>query len=230
MDPVGSTTPPVRRGRPPKIDRDRIVDAAVRLGLDSFSMQAVAEEMDVSPATLYSHVSGRHEVMGLVAARLHTTMRGFALDTTDWRTWLTGFADLARHELGSSASTLLSATRDDSAIRIDVGEQGLRLLMDAGFSSVDAEYAVWLVFRVAITASAGADPSFAHYLDPTAALVESSPDPNDVSALRRVHDDLTATAGQDTFAFDLQVLLDGIAVRLERRTNSTDRGSASTGV
>src|SRR6476469_9427377 len=148
MDDAGSAPSHARRGRPPKVDRDRIVDGAVRLGLDSFTMQGLAEDLGVSPATLYSHVTGRNEVVALVGTRLHTTMREFETDAADWRAWLIDFAGLVRRELGSSASTLLNAARDDVTMRIDVGEPGLRLLMDAGFSSLDAAYAVWLVFRV----------------------------------------------------------------------------------
>jgi AcrR family transcriptional regulator len=225
-----TTTPPqARRGRPPKISRDQIVDSAVRLGLDSFTMQGLAEELDVSPATLYSHVAGRQEVVGLVESRLHTTMRGFATDATDWRSWLIDFAALVRAELGSSASTLLSASRDDARMRIDVGEPGLRLLMDAGFSSVEAAYAVWLVVRVAVTASSGPEPSFARYLGPTASLVDAAADGSEFDALRRVHDDLTNSDGHDTFEFDLEVLLDGIAARLARTTGNSDHRSGATG-
>lgn len=101
--------------------------------------------------------------------------------------------------------------------------------MDAGFSSVEAGYAVWLVFRVALTASSGTDPSFARYLDPTAELVAALADPDGLTALRRVHDDLTAADGHDTFAFDLRVLLDGMAARLERTTTGPDHRSGATG-
>ena len=48
--------------------------------------------------------------------------------------------------------------------------------MAAGFNSVEAAYAVWLVVRVAITASSGTDPSFARFLEPTAELVDASGD------------------------------------------------------
>jgi len=219
-----------RRGRPPKISRDQIVDGAVRLGLDSFTMTALAAEIDVSPATLYSHVAGRGEVIQLVGSRLQTTMSGFATDATEWRAWLSDFAELVRRELGSSAATLLSAARDDPSVRIDVAEPGLRLLMDAGLSSVDAAYAVWLVVRVAITASNGSDPSFARYLDPTADLVRSASDPGEVSALRRVHDDLRAENEHDTFAFDLDVVLDGIDARLARHTTNPGHRSRQKGV
>ncbi len=126
------------------------------------------------------------------------------------------FAALVRREPGTSASTLLNATRADASMRIDVGEPGLRLLMAAGFSSVAAAFAVWLVFRVAITASSGTDPSFSQFLEPTAELVDAAADADAFVALRQVHDDLTASEGRDTFAFDLEITLDGIAARLER--------------
>ena len=192
------------------------MDAAVRLGLDSFTMLGLAEDLGISPATLYSHVAGRDEVIALVESRLHGTIREFETDATDWRGWLADFAALVRRELGSSAGTLLNATRDDASMRIDIGEPGLRLLMAAGFSSVEAAYAVWLVVRVAITASSGSEPSFTRFLEPTAELVDAAGDR--FVALRRVHDDLTTSMDHDTFAFDLEIVLDGIAARLERAT------------
>lgn len=218
MENGGRSAPQARRGRPPKVGRERIVDAAVRLGLDSFTMLGLAEDLGISPATLYSHVAGRDEVIALVESRLHGTIREFATDATEWRGWLADFAALVRRELGSSAATLLNATRDDASMRIDIGEPGLRLLMAAGFSSVEAAYAVWLVVRVAITASSGTDPSFTRFLEPTAELVDAAGDADTFVALRRVHDDLTTSEVHDTFAFDLEIVLDGIAARLERAT------------
>lgn len=209
---------PARRGRPPKVGRDQIVDAAAQAGLDSFTMQGLAEDLGVSPATLYSHVAGRDEVIALVESRLDHAIRGFATEATEWRGWLTDFAGLVRREFGSSASTVLTATRDEASMRIDVGEPGLRLLMAAGFSSVEAAYAVWLVVRVAITASSGAEASFSRFLEPTAELVDAAGDADTYAALRQVHDDLTTSDVRDTFAFDLEIVLDGIAARLERAT------------
>ncbi len=181
-------------------------------------MQGLAEDLGVSPATLYSHVAGRDEVIALVESRLDRAIRAFATEATEWRGWLTDFAGLVRREFGSSASTVLTATRDEASMRIDVGEPGLRLLMAAGFSSVEAAYAVWLVVRVAITASSGAEASFSRFLEPTAELVDSAADADTFAALRQVHDALTTSDVHDTFAFDLEIVLDGIAARLERAT------------
>ena len=85
MEMGGRSAPQARRGRPPKVGRESIVDAAVRLGLDSFTMLGLAEDLGISPATLYSHVAGRDEVIALVESRLHGTIREFATDATEWR-------------------------------------------------------------------------------------------------------------------------------------------------
>lgn len=64
---VEHVTPPRRgRGRPPKISQERIVEAAIELGLDSFSMQGIAEHLGVTAPALYSHVAGREQVLDLV--------------------------------------------------------------------------------------------------------------------------------------------------------------------
>ena len=78
------------------------MDAAVRLGLDSFTMLGLAEDLGISPATLYSHVAGRDEVIALVESRLHGTIREFATDATEWRGWLADFAALVRDVLSGA--------------------------------------------------------------------------------------------------------------------------------
>ena len=81
---VSSALPePPRRGRrpsrpePPRkapLDRDRIVDAALRIldagGLDAVSMRGVAESLGTGPASLYAHVSGKDELLSLLIERL----------------------------------------------------------------------------------------------------------------------------------------------------------------
>ena len=60
---------PRRRGRPAKIGREAIIDAAIDLGIDRFSMQAVADRLGVTAPALYSHVTGRDEVVALAGIR-----------------------------------------------------------------------------------------------------------------------------------------------------------------
>lgn len=61
-----------RLGRPPKINRRRVVDAAIQIadeqGLDALSIRAVASRLGVAPMTLYGHVAGADELTDVVVA------------------------------------------------------------------------------------------------------------------------------------------------------------------
>lgn len=60
----------LRQGRPPKVNREEIVDAAVSLadegGLEAVTIRAVAARLGVAPMTLYGHVDGADELVDLV--------------------------------------------------------------------------------------------------------------------------------------------------------------------
>lgn len=205
----------VRRGRPRKIDQERIVAAAIELGLDAFTMQTVAARLDVSPATLYTHVTGRDEVLELVGAALRTRLRSFASDATTWRAWLTDFALLVREHLAPSASSVLvDLGAPGMSDRVGIAEDGLALLIADGFTPTEAGYAVWLVFRTAITAGTAREPSFAGFVREATPVLGSAAAGGAVPATRAVHRALTADHDHDSFAFDLDVVLDGIARRL----------------
>lgn len=64
------TSLPSRPGRPPKITRQDVVDAAVALadadGLAAVTMRGVAARLGVAPMTLYGHVAGAEELVDLV--------------------------------------------------------------------------------------------------------------------------------------------------------------------
>lgn len=59
-----------RQGRPPRINRQDVVDAAVALadegGLAAVTIRAVAARLDVAPMTLYGHVANADELVDLV--------------------------------------------------------------------------------------------------------------------------------------------------------------------
>jgi AcrR family transcriptional regulator len=218
-------TPRPRRGRPPRISQDRIVEAAVELGLDSFSMQGIADRLGVTPPALYSHVAGREEVLDLVNTALLRHMAAFSSTADDWRAWLTDFAHEVRRHLTPSASALMVDLRGPAAsVRVGMGERGLQLLMDSGFTPAEAGYVVWLVFRVAITAGAEQGTGLAGYVDDTGNVLGPRAS-STVPATQAVHDALVSEGPHDTLERDLQIVLDGIARRLDasRRLNRTDR-------
>jgi AcrR family transcriptional regulator len=65
-----TATLPARQGRPPKVNRREVVDAAVELadeeGLAGVTIRAVAARLGVAPMTLYGHVAGADELADLV--------------------------------------------------------------------------------------------------------------------------------------------------------------------
>ncbi len=225
MIPVMSTgegTLAARRGRPPKINRTQIVEAAIGLGLDTFTMQGIAEHLGVTSPALYSYVAGRDEVLALVTDALRQRLDAFSSAATTWREWLIDFAQLVRRDLAPSASSLMVDLHGPgTADQLGVGERGLQLLMDDGFSAAEAGSAVWLVFRVALTAGPEQGTDLARYVDETrrALLPTTAPTLPATQAVNLAF----ASGARDTFSFDLHVLLDGLE-RWHRATPASAPG------
>jgi AcrR family transcriptional regulator len=87
----------LRQGRPPKVSRRDVVDAAIALadeaGLEAVTIRGVAARLGVAPMTLYGHVSGADELVDVVvgasiAAAVQKQPRRYA----DGRGALLGFA------------------------------------------------------------------------------------------------------------------------------------------
>lgn len=221
-DPAVVDARPSRRGRPARIGRGQIVEAAIELGLDRVTMQRLAEHVGVTTPALYSHVAGRDEVLDLVNAELLRRMSAFSSPATHWRDWFVDFAHEVRAHLAPSASTLIGDLRGPATtVRLGMGEQGLRLLLASGFSPADAGRAMWLVFRTAITAGPRQDgAALAGFVDDTGAVL--APAAGDTfPATQAVHAALAGEPSHDTFDFDLHTVLDGIAARHATRSTAT---------
>ncbi len=201
---------PRRRGRPAKISRHEIVEAAIRRGLDDVSMQAIASDLDVTAPALYSHVAGRDEVVALAGAALRERLHTFTSSTDHWRPWLLEFARLVRRDLAPSASALMiDLRRPGTSAQVGLGERGLQLLIEAGLTPAQAGQAVWLVFRVAITAGPEQETTLAGFLDDTDEVLARPGPGARLPATEAVHRALAA-GSHDTFDFDLALVLDGI--------------------
>jgi TetR/AcrR family tetracycline transcriptional repressor len=197
-------------GRTARISRAQILDAALELGLDGFSMQGIAEHLGVTPPALYSHVSGRSEVLDLVALDLFEQAAAETAGVDDWRSCLRVWATTARQRYAGAPSEFLDSFRAPISVEaLDASERSLQLMLDAGFSAADAGRALWLVVRAAVTA--GSETATVEV--PIAAarhVVDGKAQP----ALSAALDDLTGPGQGDTFEFDIEVILDGLAHRL----------------
>lgn len=65
---------PPRRGRPPKLDREAVLDSALALldaeGPDAVTMRTLARRLSVSPMALYRHVGSHDELLLALVDRL----------------------------------------------------------------------------------------------------------------------------------------------------------------
>src|SRR5207253_76681 len=63
-----------RRGRPPRIDLDKVVDAAVAIierdGLDALTLRRVAADLGITPTPLYRLVATKDELLDLAVEGL----------------------------------------------------------------------------------------------------------------------------------------------------------------
>jgi TetR/AcrR family transcriptional regulator, tetracycline repressor protein len=219
-----------RRGRPRTIDQERIVAGAIELGLDGFTMSGLAAHLGVSTPSLYTHVTGRDEVLALVGAVLRERVATIDSPAETWRGWLTDFALAVRTHLAPSAATVLVDLASPGMIdRVGIAERGLQLLIADGFTPTEAGQAVWLVFRLAITAGPDAEPSYAGFVRGATPVLapprRSRRPPADLPATRAVHQALVDAGDpppHDPFAFDLAVVLDGIDRQRRPSTTRSD--------
>ena len=132
--------PPPTRGRPARVNRAQVVDAAVTLadanGLDAVSMRSVARALGVGTMTLYSHVPGREQ---LVDAMIDRAYADFTLPDPGlpWRRALESYAH-GRFALLRAHSWLLSVNtwRMPLAPHVfDAEEAGYRILVDTGLTA-----------------------------------------------------------------------------------------------
>lgn len=131
--------PTPRRGRPARVNRDQVVDAAVGIadekGLDAVSMRSVARTLGVGTMTLYSHVPAREH---LVDAMIDRAYADFPLPdpTLAWRPALQAYANgffalLRKHPWLLSVNTW----RMPLAPHVfDAEEAGYRILVDTGLA------------------------------------------------------------------------------------------------
>lgn len=140
-------------GRPRSIDRDKIVAAAHRLGLEKLTMRAVAVELGVTTQALYNHIGGRRELL-LLLANDYSEVFQLDLDEREagWRSWLTEFSLSLRQHLrshaGLAASVLSRGPETPAALQFV--ERTVTILQEGGFTTPHAlrTYRVVLEFVV----------------------------------------------------------------------------------
>jgi TetR/AcrR family transcriptional regulator, tetracycline repressor protein len=231
-----TTSPPKRRkatGSDVPITAEMIVDTAFRLveerGGEGFSMRAVAAELGVFPATLYWHVGDRAQLINLVEQRWIASVE-LPGESLGWREWFTELAHgfRANAHRFPNVTRLMSLERSSSTRSLAMSDAivGRLAVLGLGDDLVHAYNALVggaLGFVVMELARIG-DPG-----SPTAVEAEADLRALDAERFPNIaahFDDLADRAFSvrwtdashhpldGSFAYFLDLLLDGIAIRI----------------
>lgn len=131
-----------RRGRQPRISRDRIVEAAYEIGIENLTMAAVAERLGVTHQSLYGWVQDRDEVVDLVSDLLVRRLEISAPpDPGGWRDSLRAYANglrgLAGEMPGFAAASLGRFRRTEGFVKVN--NDVLHVLTGVGFEPALAQ-------------------------------------------------------------------------------------------
>ena len=215
-------TPP-RRGRRQLFSITQIAEVALsiadREGIDAVTMQRVASELGTAPMTLYGYVASKDELLDAVldfavadAGRTPATS-----DRADWRAELRnlvryGYRNLNRHPAIVEIRLRRPILRPE-ALRF--GERAMRILLGAGMPPDEAAAAFRTIYTYLFGFAAVSPQRQEKQNRKAAAAAIADLDPERYPALRE-HRTVFSQAMSGRAAFDngLEILLDGIADRL----------------
>jgi AcrR family transcriptional regulator len=204
-------------GRPARISRELIAEAAHEIGLADLTLKAVAERLGVSVASLYHHIDGRDELFRVAAEYSVTQAKLPADEGQHWAVWLVEWARYNRDAFVAQPELLTQYL--DGAISIEAVAQNteaiLSLLVRQGFSVNEARAAYEVVSSCAIgfavnairedRAARGGRPALAEYQ-----RVLAQHDIDDLPLLRELVAELTVNP-PPVFEARLVPVLAGIA-------------------
>ncbi|WP_216916586.1 TetR/AcrR family transcriptional regulator C-terminal domain-containing protein [Nocardia noduli] len=218
-------------GRPPKLSRERIVAAARTLNPETLTMNAVAEALDVHRKSLNYYVRDREGLLLLLAFDAFETesARMDLSAVSDWRELLRTFSMTVANSLidvGVLIPYVQFAGRD---VRFEGGvglhtvaviERIVRSLTDAGFEAIEASRIMRILAVVGHTAAQevlGATQGLVVPREgPVLRTVDTTPTTQfpSLRGIASAHD--TPARVGEQFAFDLDLVIAGLEVRLRR--------------
>ncbi|MFC4512449.1 TetR/AcrR family transcriptional regulator [Streptomyces ehimensis] len=218
-------TPAPRKtpGRPPRISRDEIIGAALRIldegGVDRLTMRRLATEIGSTPMALYHHVRNKDELLVLLLDDYATrTLRRPELPAQPRERVIV--AAEAIHEVLAACPWIVTVlTADDllSKTALWFVEQIVDGFVDCGLTldqAVHGYRAIWyytageIMVRTAATRRRAEDDRPIHRESVFADL-----DSDEVPRLAQVADRWEALTAQDTYSDGLRALVDGLATR-----------------
>jgi TetR/AcrR family transcriptional regulator, tetracycline repressor protein len=228
MQPLNVSDPKPRSE--PALDQRQIVQAALSLldevGFDGLTMRNLAKKLGIKAASLYWHVSGKQDLLSLLAEEICAPMQE-PDRTLPWRNQLEVLANEFRRVLlahRDAARVLASSGAPSGPKRLRLTEIGLRTLLDAGFSHKDAAYAGFLLNDYVVM-SVLEETQFANAAaqrtseDPSSDVqnwMEALP-PKEYPSMIALADYLIEPDGDERFRFGIEILRSGLETRLASR-------------
>jgi TetR/AcrR family transcriptional regulator, tetracycline repressor protein len=211
-----------RRGRPRRVDRSRILEAAKVLDPETLTMQALAEQIGVDRKTLHYHVQDRASLLRMVAADAFRDAVAASNFTPqdDWREAIRSFAHITRQAViaaGAWASYVGFDGEDDlQAVR--PAEAAAQALVGAGLPEAQAGR---LIAMLAVLAFASArdeavSPSARHPQEPVLQKALDRAPEQQFTLVRRLLGTTGASLGsQEQFTFEVDLIVLGVERILE---------------
>ena len=213
---------PARRpGRPPRINRQMIVDAARSLSREGLTLQAVADRLGVDRKAISYYVTGRQQLVDLVATQSIGEELGDLELPEDWSAAIHAWAEATRRAMLREGSMALVIDHLPGAGILASLDVLLQRLLDAGFDEVTAGRALYCLTQVVFAGARdtllverhGEHPTFAE----VARVLGDLPDDR-LPHLRRLPlaDDPQRSA-EDQARFDIDLVVAGLRNRLDAR-------------
>jgi AcrR family transcriptional regulator len=214
------------RGRPP-LTRDRVVAAAVALadgaGIGDVTMRKLAGACGVEPMSLYHHVANKEDVLDAMVDDVFAEME-LPDPALAWRDALARRAESARSVLVRHpwAIALLDSRTSPGPATLEHHDRTIEVLRRAGFSLdmvghaialLDAYVYGFAMQQVALPFDDG--PGAAEVADAIVAALPKDAYPH-LTEMATQHVQRPGYDFADEFAWGLEVILDGIAARLDR--------------
>lgn len=140
--------PPRRPGRPARINRQMIVDAARSLDREDLTLQAVADRLGVDRKALSYYVTGRQELVDLVATQTISEELGGLELPEDWSAAIHTWAEATRRVMIREGSMALVIDHLPGGGILTSLDALLQRLLDAGFDAVTAGRALYCLTRI----------------------------------------------------------------------------------
>ncbi len=209
-----------RRGPRPRLDRERIVAEALRIvdaeGIPALSLRRLADDLGVTPMSLYWHVADKAELLELVG---HAVLAEIELPERvgGWREQLRGvhramFASFLRHR---NTTEILVGRARFGAGGLAAFERILAILLEAGFTpqaAFDAYQSLYL-FTLGFMATSSRNPEFVDVQRQGAAYMATLPI-EQYPSIRAVTPVIGRRPLEEQFEIGLDVVIEGVAARL----------------